>query len=56
MLALANIGLSGTIAIIFISLILFRPKILPNLGRAAGTFHKKVKIKYKKYIDNMEKE
>lgn len=51
---LSNIGLPGLIIILFIALIVFGPKKLPEMGRAFGDSLREFKNATKGLIDDAE--
>lgn len=52
---LSNIGLPGLIVILFIALIVFGPKKLPEMGRAFGDSLREFKSATKGILDDNEK-
>jgi len=55
-LPLSNIGVPGLILILVISLVIFGPNKLPELGRAAGRTLKEFKSATKDIMDDNDKE
>jgi sec-independent protein translocase protein TatA len=49
---MANIGFGGALIILVIALIVFGPKILPELGRAVGSTLKEFKQSTKGILDD----
>ncbi|SFA80781.1 MULTISPECIES: twin-arginine translocase TatA/TatE family subunit [unclassified Bacillus (in: firmicutes)] len=53
---MANIGISGVILIIVLTLIVFGPKKLPELGRAVGTTLREFRQSTKGILDENDDE
>ncbi|MHA6253267.1 twin-arginine translocase TatA/TatE family subunit [Oceanobacillus sp. CAU 1775] len=55
-MGIANIGIPGLILIIVLALIIFGPKKLPEIGKAAGQTLREFKTSANDLIDDKEEE